>query len=263
MLLIKVGGGASINLAGIADDVATLGEPAIIVHGANAIRNQLAERLGIEIQTVKSVSGTSSVYTDDEVVELMMMAYAGLANKRLVELLQQRGVNAVGLSGLDGRIVSARRNPGIRVRRGSKKILLRDRSGRAEAVNAGLLRLLLKGGYTPVLTMPLCDQNGVAVNSENDDVVAAIQRSLPADRIVFLIEAAGILTDADDSSSALDHLSRSELESNAAVAAGRMGRKLRAILKILDSSLVPITISDGRTEHPLVDALEGIGTVIE
>ncbi|MCP4896514.1 MAG: acetylglutamate kinase [bacterium] len=263
MLLIKIGGGTSLNLSGIANDIAALVEPTVIVHGANGIRNQLAEQLGIKIQTVTSVSGTSSVLSDESVVELAMMAYAGLANKRLVALLQQRGVNALGLSGLDGQVVTARRNPGIRVRSGTKKILLRDQSGRADDVNVDLLNLLIENGYTPVLTMPLIDQNGFAVNSENDDVIAAIHRRMIASKIVFLIEEAGLLEDPRDPSSVLPRLTLRDVADRELEAQGRMARKLRSIRKMLEATPTAITIADGRSAHPLSDALEGKGTVIQ
>ena len=120
MIVLKIGGGDGINLAGIALDLAEISEPMIVVHGANGLRNRLAEKLGHTVQTVTSVSGYTSVLSDSDTLDLMMMAYAGLRNKRLVELLQQNGVNAVGLSGIDGRVVQARRNRGIRVREGSR-----------------------------------------------------------------------------------------------------------------------------------------------
>ena len=91
MILIKIGGGASINLEGIARDVAELEDRILIVHGANALRNELAARLGVEKQVLTSVSGYTSVYSDEELIDVMLMAYSGLRNKRIVELLHQRG----------------------------------------------------------------------------------------------------------------------------------------------------------------------------
>ena len=96
MLLIKIGGGDTINLEGIARDLLTIEGPKVIVHGANALRDRLAARLGVEKRTLTSVSGYASVYSDKELIDVMLMAYAGLRNKRIVESLQARGVNAVG-----------------------------------------------------------------------------------------------------------------------------------------------------------------------
>ena len=159
MWLVKIGGGAAINAEGIVKDLAGAGEPCILLHGANAFRDDLARSLGVEKRTVTSVSGYSSVLSDETVIDLQMMAYAGLRNKRIVELCQRHGLNAVGLSGLDGRIVQGRRNAGIRVREGGKTLMLRDFSGKPQSVNADLLRLLLEHGYTPVLCVPIVDEN--------------------------------------------------------------------------------------------------------
>ena len=98
MILLKVGGGASINLEGIASDLAELHEPAVVVHGANACRDELSHRLSLPKRTVTSESGVESVFTDPDALDVLTMAYAGLVNKRFVSLCQQKGVNAIGLS---------------------------------------------------------------------------------------------------------------------------------------------------------------------
>jgi acetylglutamate/LysW-gamma-L-alpha-aminoadipate kinase len=193
----------------------------------------------------------------------MMMAYAGLRNKRLVELLQQYGVNAVGLSGLDGRVIQARRNRGIRAREGGKLKLLRDLSGKPRKINRQLLDLLLDNGYTPVLTVPLLDENSCAVNSENDDVVALLQAEYGAKTVVNLIEAPGFLEDADNEATHIPRMSRRELKAREESANGRMKRKLRAVRKLLDHGPVRVVISDGRGDRPLRDALDERGTVIQ
>lgn len=263
MILVKVGGGEGINLAGVAEDLSGLSEPVILVHGANALRDQLAERLGVALPRVTSASGMSSVVSDDAVLDLMMMAYAGLRNSRLVELLQRHGVNAVGLSGIDGRVVQAQRNPGIRVRSNGKLKLVRDLSGKPRAINRELIELLLDHGYTPVLTMPILDEAGFAVNSENDDLVALLHRTLNARRVIQLIEAPGLLADPSDPSSHIARLSRGELADWEQRAGGRLRRKLRAIQTLLDGAPVQVIIGDGRTSHPVRDALDGAGTVIQ
>jgi acetylglutamate/LysW-gamma-L-alpha-aminoadipate kinase len=263
VILVKIGGGDAINLAGIAEDLSGVAEPVIVVHGANQVRDRLASALGVELERVTSVSGMSSVLSDDKTIDLMMMAYAGLRNKRLVELLQRSGVNAVGLSGLDGRAVSACRNPGIRVREDGKRRLLRDLSGRPAAVNRELLDLLLEAGYTPVLTMPLADEQGVAVNSENDDVVALLHRNYHASVVVQLIEAPGLLADPDDEASRIERLSRRELAAWEEHSDGRIRRKLHAIGGLLDAGPTRLVIGDGRIPHPVRAALDGAGTVIQ
>ena len=102
MHIIKVGGGAGINLKGIVRDLATLDGPVLVVLGANAVRDDIAERLGRPKKTLTSVSGYESVFSDEQAMDAIMMAYPGLRRSRFVELCQQNGVNALGLSGVDG-----------------------------------------------------------------------------------------------------------------------------------------------------------------
>ena len=262
MYIVKVGGGESVNLAGIADDLAAIDVPCIVVLGANAVRDGLAARLGSSTRTLTSVSGYTSVFSDETAIDVIMMAYSGLRSKRFVELCQRRGVNAVGLSGIDARVVEGRRNRGIRVREGGKTLIRRDFSGKPRAVNAALLRALLDGGYTPVLTIPIADENGFAINSENDDIVNVLQAALGAERIVQLIEAPGFLDDAGDPRSVVASMSRAELERREAQVEGRMKRKMLALRRLFESGAAEVVIGDGRVEHPVRTALDGAGTVI-
>ena len=229
MLLIKIGGGKEINLNGIISDLAELNEKFIIVHGANAFRDELAKKLGIEKKVVTSVSGYDSVFSDENTIDLAMMAYAGLKNKRIVEMLQQKGVNAVGLSGLDGKVIQGKRNSGIKVREGGKMLLLRDFSGKPKAINKQLLDLLLDNGYTPVLSVPLIDENNFAINSENDDIIALLQNEFKAEKIISLIEAPGFLLDKNNPSSLVSKISKTELEEMEQKVDGRMKRKILAL----------------------------------
>ena len=258
--ILKIGGGASINLAGIVADLAELTTPCVVVAGANAVRDDLAERLGTPTRTVTSVSGYTSVLSDTQAIDLILMSYAGLRNRRLVELCQQHGVNAVGLTGLDGRVVEGQRNRGIRVREKGKTLIKRDLSGKPRRVNTALLRLLLDHGYTPVLSIPILDEAGRAINSENDDIVTVLQESLRALRVIQLIEAPGFLADKDDPGSLVPHLTRDELVRREQEVEGRMRRKLLALTRLLDIGATEVIISDGRVEHPIRDALAGKGT---
>ncbi len=263
MYIIKVGGGAAINLEGIVRDLAELDGPAIVVLGANAVRDEIAERLGTPTKTLTSVSGYASVYSDEQAIDAIMMSYAGLRCSRFVELCQKNQVNAIGLSGIDGRSVQGQRNQGIRVREGSKTMLKRDFSGKPKSVNAPLFRLLTDNGYVPVLTIPIIDEKGYAINSENDDIINVLQEALAADRIVQLIEAPGFLDDKDDPTSLVPELSRGEIERREQQVEGRMKRKMLALRRLFESGASTVIIGDGRTERPISDALAGKGTIIQ
>lgn len=263
MLIIKIGGGESINLEGVVADLAELEQPYLVVHGANALRDEIAERMGTPKQVLTSVSGYSSVYSDAPAIDAILMAYAGLRNKRLVELCQRRGINAVGLTGLDGRIVEGERNRGIRVREGGKTLIKRDFSGKPRRLNKALLQLLLDNGYAPVLSIPIADEQGFAINSENDDIVALLQDSFRADCIVQLIEAAGFLDDEKDPESLVTSMSRLELERREEQVQGRMKRKMLSLRRLFEAGETRVIIADGRVEHPVHDALAGKGTTIQ
>ncbi len=263
MIIIKIGGGEAINLPAITQDLARLKQPYLVVHGANALRDQIVEKMGFTKNVVTSLSGYSSVFSDDQALDAILMAYSGLRNKRLVELFQRQGINAVGLTGLDGQLVQGVRNKGIRVMENGKKMLKRDYSGKPKNINTHLLNLLIDEGYVPVLTIPICDQNGYAINSENDDIVTRLQIALGADTIIQLIEAAGLMEDLGNPDSLIRKVNRAELATREQLAQGRMRRKLHALNRIASAGNARVIICDGRIEQPITAALAGGGTWIE
>ena len=266
MIIIKIGGGDTLNLEGIIADLAHLAhldQSFLIVHGANVLRDQVVAKMGLEKQVITSASGFQSVFSDETAIDTILMAYSGLRNKRLVELCQQKGINAVGLTGLDGRIVQGQRNRGIRVMENNKKMLKRDFSGKPASINTELLQLLIQNQYTPVLTIPICDEDGFAINSENDDIVCMLQQALKAETVVQLIEAPGFMEDINDPDSLQATLSRNELAIRLQQVEGRMKRKMYALNKLSSGEVKTIIIADGRGEHPVSDALKGGGTWIQ
>ena len=263
MILVKIGGGESINLEAVISDLANQDSAFIIVHGANVLRDQLSEKLGFEKTILTSASGYSSVFSDQDAIDVILMSYAGLRNKRIVELCQRNNINAVGLTGLDGRLVQGERNKGIRVRENGKTLIKRDLSGKPRQINTRLLRLLLDNAYYPVLTIPIVDEKGFAINSENDDIVAEIAAALGIETVIQLIEAPGFLDDPTDESSLVKHMSVAELNTREAAVEGRIKRKLLALTRLCASGKTRVILSDGRGEHPVEDALTGGGTHIQ
>src|SRR5574342_925439 len=155
MLVVKIGGGSGIGIEPAVEDLTEIlraGRKFLLVHGASGETNVLAEKLGKPPRFVTSVSGLESRYTDRETLEIFEMAYCGKGNKALVEAFQSRGINAVGMSGLDGRIFEGKRKDTITILDGGKRKVLRgDYTGKVERVNVGLVTLLLDHGYLPVL----------------------------------------------------------------------------------------------------------------
>lgn len=262
MMLIKIGGGEQIDLQATIADLATLAQPFIIVHGANVLRDQIATQLGHEKTVLTSVSGYTSVFSDAAALEVIMMSYSGLRNKQIVELCQRNSINAVGLTGLDGRIVQGERNKGIRVRENGKTLIKRDLSGKPRSINTDLLTLLLDNGYSPVLTIPIADENGFAINSENDDIVVQLAIALGIDCVVQLIEAPGFLDDPDDESSLVATMTPAQLQAREAAVEGRIKRKLLALTRLCQGGKTRIIIADGRGDQPVTRALAGAGTHI-
>jgi len=192
-----------------------------------------------------------------------MMAYAGVKNKRIVEMCQQAGINAVGLSGIDGKAVQGKRNSGIRVKENGKLRIIRDFSGKPKSINTELLYLLLENGYVPILSVPIIDENGFAINSENDDIVAVLKVAINAETVIQLIEAPGFLDDPKDPNSLVKEIDKEDLERRENQVEGRMKRKILAIRKLFENGKGTVFIGDGRTENPIKDVLNGKGTIIK
>lgn len=266
MLLIKAGGGKGINWDGIVRDIAKLqpGEPIILVHGANAWRDELAGRLSIPVKKVMAPSGVTSVYTDDAALEILLMTYAGLVNKRVVAGLQRRGLNAVGLCGVDGRLWQARAKKEILVREAGKTKLLKDNlTGRVEKVNAGLIRLLLDNGYLPVVCAPAISFEGEIVNTDNDLAAAVMAGELGVERMVYLFEARGLLRDPDREETVIPRIDRGNIEEYMPYARERMKKKIMGVRQAIKAGVRAVYFGDGRRDNPVLNALAGYGTVIE
>ena len=267
MIVVKIGGGKGLNLAGLCEDVAALlraGQRLILVHGGAETTDELAAALGHPTQYVTSTSGHVSRRTDRRTLEIFEMAYCGQINKGLVERLQGLGVNALGLSGLDGGLLRGTRKEVLRiVENGRQKVLRDDFTGKVEQVNQGLLTLLLDNGYFPVLTPPALSFNHEAINVDGDRAAAAVAVALQADALVLLTSAPGLLARFPDESSLLTSLSLADLDSAHDYAKGKMKRKVLAAQEALQGGVSQVVIGDGRRAEPLRAALGGEGTKIE
>jgi [amino group carrier protein]-L-2-aminoadipate 6-kinase len=263
MLVIKLGGSAGINYEAFLDDLARVEEPVVFVHGGNAEFDRVSKLLGIEPRHVTSSTGQSSRFTDRETLETMLMVYAGKINKVLVEGLQRRGVNAVGLSALDGRIATGRRKPAIRViEDGKPKMLRGDYAGSIEQIDASLLRLLLGAGYLPVLTPPALSSDGEAINVDGDKLATEVAVALGADQLLVFSNTPGLLADVNDESSLVRTISLANMAEADAMAQGRMKKKVQAAQDAVERGVGRVIFADARIEQPITRALAGAGTTI-
>jgi acetylglutamate/LysW-gamma-L-alpha-aminoadipate kinase len=267
MIVVKVGGGAGIDYEALCDDLADLrraGRRVVLVHGGSHETNLLAERLGYPPRFVTSPSGFTSRYTDRQTLEIFMMAYAGKVNKLIVERLQRRGVNAVGLSGLDGRVLEGRRKAAIRiVEDGKQKILRDDWTGTVETVNGGLLTALVEGGYMPVLAPLASSTEGEALNVDGDRAAAAVAAALKAEALLLLSNVPGLLRAFPDESSLIRHIPRADVDSYLEVAQGRMKKKVLGASEALQGGVGRVILGDARQARPISRSLDGAGTVID
>ncbi len=268
MIVIKVGGSEGIDYEAVCDDVAELieaGERLVLIHGGSALTNQVAEQLGHPPQFVTSPSGYTSRLTDRRTLEIFEMVYCGQMNKGLVERLQRRGINAIGLSGLDGRLWEGSRKKSIRaVTEDGRQFVIRDNfTGTVERVNTALLRTLLESGYLPVLTPPAISVEGEAINVDGDRAARATAAALGANTLVILSNIPGLLRDFPDESTLIRRIPRAEIEAHQAYAAGRMRIKLLGAGEALAQGVGRVILGDARVARPVRRALAGEGTLIE
>jgi acetylglutamate/LysW-gamma-L-alpha-aminoadipate kinase len=266
MIVIKVGGGKALNVDAIVADIAALraaGRELILVHGGAETTNEVAAALGYPPEFVTSESGYVSRRTDRRTLEIFEMVYCGQLNKMWVEKLQRAGVNAVGLSGLDGRIFEGTRKDTLRVRIDGKRMVLRDDwTGTVERVNTGLLRLLLDAGYLPVLTPPGASDAGEAINVDGDRAAAMVAAAFDAEALVILSNVPGLLRAYPDEASLIREIPRARAGDFMHFAEGRMKKKVMGAVEAIGEGVQRVVFADGRVDAPISAALAGEGTQI-
>lgn len=267
MIAIKIGGSSGINLEFVCADIAALaqaGKPVVVVHGTGKEADVLGERVGQPAKHVTSPQGFTSRYTDRATLEVFVMAACGKVNTFLVERLQKLGVNALGLSGVDGRLLEGARKDAIRiVENGKQRILRDDYTGKVEKVNANLLHLLLERGYVPVIAPLAISYQSDAINIDGDRASAMIAGALGAEQLIILTNVPGLLRAYPDEASLITHIDKHRVEASIDFAEGRMKKKVLGAAEALALGVRQVIFADGRVEQPLQRALEGKGTTIE
>ena len=263
-VVAKIGGARAVDPAGALADVASLvadGEQVVVVHGGSTAVDDILEELGETPEYVETPSGVVGRFTDERTIEVFEMVLPGRLNTDLVAGLQAEGVNAVGLSGVDGALFSGPRKSVIRVvESGKKKIRRGDFSGTIEDVNADLLTTLLDGGYTPVVTVPMLADGTTPVNADADRAAAAVAGALDG-RLVSLTDVPGVLADPGDGSTLIGQAStESDLADLKDAASGFMTRKVMAAIEALERGGEEVVVADANADNPITAALDGAGT---
>ncbi|WP_257299170.1 acetylglutamate/acetylaminoadipate kinase [Haloarchaeobius sp. FL176] len=269
-VVVKVGGARAVDPEGALADVADLvesGEEVVVVHGGSTAVDETLESLGMEPEYVETPGGVVGRFTDEETVEVFKMVMPGKLNTGLVESLQSEGVNAVGLSGVDGGLLSGPRKSAVRVLEdGKKKIRRGDHSGTIESVNVDLLETMLSGGYTPVVTVPMLGAEGdgtyTAVNADADRAAAAVAGALGAD-LVVLTDVSGVYADPGDESTRIDTVeTAADWDALEAAAEGFMTRKVLAAEEALSGGASSVVVATANADAPIQSALAGDGTTL-
>jgi acetylglutamate/LysW-gamma-L-alpha-aminoadipate kinase len=266
MIVVKIGGTNGVNVDAVIADVAAqvkAGQKLIVVHGGSGETNAISEQLGHPPKFVTAVSGFTSRYTDRATLEIFAMVTAGKINTILVEKLQKAGVNAFGLSGVDGRLMMAKRKDAIRViENGKQRILRDDYTGKIEAVNRDLLGLLIDAGYVPVIAPLAISPDGDALNVDADRAAAMVAGAVQAEQLIILSNVPGLMRSFPDESTVIPHIDKTQVEQSLEFAEGRMKKKVLGASEALHLGVSKVVFADGRIDQPIASALTGQGTII-
>ena len=269
-VVVKIGGAKAVDPEGAVSDIASLvddGRDVVVVHGGSTAVDETLERMGIDPTYVETPGGVTGRFTDEETIEVFEMVMAGKLNTELTTLFRNAGVDALGLSGVDGGLLTGPRKSAVRVLEdGKKKIKRGDHSGKITDVNDGLLAGLLADTYTPVVSVPMLGENTdgsvTPVNADADRSAAAIAGAVGGE-LIMLTDVTGIYADPDDPSTLIESASTpAELEAVRDAAEGFMTKKVMAATEALDGGSPAVYVADANSDTPVTDALSGSGTAI-
>ena len=258
VVVVKYGGNAMINETlkqQVMEDIVLLwlvGVRVVLVHGGGPEISELMERLGKQPTFVDGLR-----VTDKETVDIVQMVLAGKVNKTLVNLLESKGGKAMGISGIDGRLIEA-----------SMKDERLGYVGKIEKVHIRPVTDLLEKGYIPVVSTVGCDRAGNTYNINGDTAAAYIAGALGAERLIMMTDIAGLLRDKDDPSTLIPEVTVSEAHAlrEEGVISGGMIPKIDCCIEAISRGVRDVTIMDGRVSHSILMELltdEGAGTMVK
>lgn len=255
------------NLASLAEELALLHQVGIkvcVIHGGGKQLSELAQKLGVA-QTV--IEGRR--VTDDDTLELAKMIFAGKISTDILAALRRRGIEAVGLSGIDGNIINAEKRPPkemLNRATGEKETVDFGNVGDILEINTDLLKLLLDADYLPVISSLGADTNGTVFNINADTIAAEIAAQLNAEKLILLSDVNGIYLDPNDKTTKLSRISIKELEDliESGKATGGMIPKLQSLITVLERGVKSAHIISGSKRNALLSEVftdEGEGTM--
>ena len=257
-IVVKYGGNAMIDdqlKAQVMEDVVLLsliGVKVVLVHGGGPEISGLMEKLGKKPEFVDGLR-----VTDAETMDIVQMVLAGKVNKTLVNMLENKGGRAVGLSGMDGRLIEAvQKDPRL------------GYVGEVVKIHPAPLTDLLEKGYIPVVSTIGCDRAGNAYNINGDTAAAYIAGALGAERMLLMTDIAGILRDKNDPASLIPEITVDEAAHlrEQGIISGGMIPKVDCCVKAISAGVRKVIIMDGRIPHSVLLELltdEGAGTMVK
>lgn len=222
----------------------------VIVHGGGKEITEVAGKLGVE---TKFVDGQR--YTDERMIEVVLMVLAGGINKEIVNLINMNGGNAVGLCGVDNLL--------LRAKQASTNGTDLGLVGEIVSVNAQFLQLLLHNGMMPVIAPVSVGDHGTLLNVNADIGASAVARAIGAEKLVYLSDVEGIVNKGNRVST-LTRVTGERMIEDGTITGG-MIPKIKSAFETLESGVQKVHIVDGRVKHSLLLEIftdEGIGTQI-
>ncbi len=256
------------NLASLAEELALLHQVGIrvcVIHGGGKQLNELAQKLGV----VQTVIGGRRV-TDDDTLELAKMVFRGKINTEILAQFRRRGIQAVGLSGIDGGVVTAEKRPPkdvLNKETGETKIVDFGHVGDVVKIDASLINTMLDSGYLPIVSSLGADDDGRIFNINADTVAAEIAVHLGAEKLIMLSDVNGIYLEGNDESTKLSRLTVSDARDmiNSGRATGGMIPKLENLISLLNRGVKSAHIVSGTTRNAVLAEVftdEGTGTMV-
>ena len=257
VVVVKYGGNAMINQSlkeQVMEDIVLLhlvGVKVVLVHGGGPEINELMDKLGKKATFVDGLR-----VTDKETVDIVQMVLAGKVNKSLVNYLEVNGGKAMGVSGIDGRLIEAEmKDPKL------------GYVGEITNINIGCVEDLLNNGYIPVISTVGCDKEGNIYNINGDTAAARIAGALKAERLIMMTDIAGILKDKDDPTTLIPKITIDEAKElfDSGVIKGGMIPKVNCCIDAIGHGVKNVIIMDGRIPHSILMEIltdEGAGTMV-
>ncbi len=256
MITIKIGGSVVDDLhPSTISDIKKIVEQEglILVHGGGKEVTKITEKLGKQPKFIVSPSGIKSRYTDKETAEIFTMVMSGKINKRIVRMLQKNGINAVGLSGIDGKVLQAERKKKLLIvnEKGRKQAIDGGYTGKITNVNSAFIKSLLEQGYTPVIAPVALSEEFDFLNVDGDRAAAYVAGKVQTDKVLFLTNVDGLLVD----DKLVENLSLAEAKEIRPKIGFGMEKKILAATEALDMGVSEALIANGQKENPISSAI--------